>query len=164
MKTLKYHTMESPVGVLKLVATEKNLLAVLWEREKLAKLEEIEEVNIANRNQPILRETKKQLKEYFSAQRISFNLPLEASGTEFQKAVWQVLAGIPYGVTWTYKQVAERINRPQAVRAVGTAIGRNPLSIIIPCHRVIGSNGELRGFAGGLDRKETLLLLEKALP
>ena len=107
---------------------------------------------------PILRAAAQQLHEYFSGQRQSFDLPLQpAWGTPFQRAVWQALQRIPYGRTSTYGDIARDIGNPKAVRAVGAAIGQNPHSIIVPCHRVVGANGSLTGFAGGLDRKQHLL-------
>ena len=158
MKTLKFHTMQSPVGIIKLIATDTKLVAILWDKERpnRVKLHDM----VEERNHPILLETEHQLEEYFSQKRDTFQLPLEANGTPFQEAVWHALIQIPYGNTWSYKQVAEMINNPLAIRAVGAAIGRNPLSIVIPCHRVIATNGALTGFAGGLDRKQTLLALE----
>lgn len=160
MKKLKFHIIKSPVGMLKLVANDKKLVAILWDKEKLnrVKLEEMQE----DASYPILLETEHQLKQYFSGQRTSFDLPIEANGTKFQESVWQVLIQIPYGMTWSYKQVAEKINHPLAVRAVGTAIGRNPISIIIPCHRVVAKNGGMAGFAGGINRKNILLSLERS--
>ena len=101
-----------------------------------------------------------QLTEYFAGERREFDLPLKLSGTEFQMSVLQALQKIPYGETTSYAEIAERIGRPKAVRAVGAANGRNPIPIIVPCHRVIGSHGELTGFGGGLDTKEALLRLE----
>lgn len=160
MTFLKYTFIQSPVGNLKLVCNDQQLLAILWEKEKLnrVKLEQM----VEDINHPLLLETKKQLNEYFLEQREAFDLPIYTHGTSFQQEVWNVLNHIPYGETWTYLEVAMKINRPKAVRAVGTAIGRNPISIIVPCHRVIGMNGSLTGFAGGLDRKEILLKLEKS--
>ena len=151
--------MESPVGVLKLVANDEGLVAILWDNDKenRVRLEEMDEMS----NHPILLKTENQLREYFNSQRKVFDIPLQLNGTPFQRSVWQVLSEITYGATWSYKQVAEKINHPMAVRAVGTAIGRNPISIIIPCHRVIATNGGLAGFAGGLDKKQILLHLEK---
>ncbi len=105
-----------------------------------------------------------QLIEYFSGQRTAFDLPLSLRGTVFQKQVWQALSEIPYGETRTYKQIAEAIGNPLACRAVGLANNRNPISIIIPCHRVIGTNGKLVGYGGGIELKERLLKLEGALP
>ena len=111
---------------------------------------------------PILVETERQLAEYFSGRRKIFNLKLDFAGTEFQKKVWRALLTIPFGETRTYAQIARQIGRPDAVRAVGAANGKNPISIVTPCHRVIGSNGKLTGFAGGLDAKAFLLRLEGA--
>lgn len=106
---------------------------------------------------------KKQTDEYFSGKRKKFDLPLSPQGTSFQKSVWEALAKIPYGQVISYATVARQIGNPKAVRAVGSAIGRNPIGIIIPCHRVIGSNKKLTGYAGGLDRKQSLLALEGML-
>ncbi len=103
---------------------------------------------------------RQQLTEYFAGERRAFDLPLKLDGTEFQMSVLQALQQIPYGETTSYAEIAERIGRPRAVRAVGAANGRNPIPIIVPCHRVIGSHGELTGFGGGLDTKEALLRLE----
>ena len=103
---------------------------------------------------------RRQLTEYFAGERREFDLPLKLSGTEFQMSVLEALQQIPYGETTSYADIAERVGRPKAVRAVGAANGRNPIPIIVPCHRVIGSHGELTGFGGGLDTKEALLRLE----
>lgn len=103
---------------------------------------------------------RRQLAEYFAGERREFDLPLKLSGTEFQMSVLEALQKIPYGETTSYAEIAERVGRPKAVRAVGAANGRNPIPIIVPCHRVIGSHGELTGFGGGLDTKEALLRLE----
>ena len=155
---LAFMEMASPVGQLKLVATETALVAVLWENEnpnrvRLAEL-------IENVQHPILLETQKQLNEYFVGQRQVFDLPLDFEGTEFQQKVWQALLTIPFGETRSYKQIAEQIGNVKAVRAVGAANGKNPISIITPCHRVVGANGKLVGFAGGLENKDVLLKLE----
>ena len=149
---------DSPVGVLKLVANDISLIAVLWENEtpnrvRLAEL-------IENKQHPILLETQKQLSEYFEGQRKIFDLPLNFEGTEFQQKVWQALLTIPFGETRSYKDIAEQIGNVKAVRAVGAANGKNPISIIAPCHRVVGANGKLVGFAGGLENKDVLLKLE----
>jgi methylated-DNA-[protein]-cysteine S-methyltransferase len=156
--TLFCKAMESPVGKLKLVATANDLLAVLWEQErpnriKLATLE-------FDPQHPMLVETERQLREYFAGTRKDFDLPLEPTGSEFQKKVWRALREIPFGQTRTYLDLAKRLGSAKAVRAVGAANGKNPLSIIVPCHRVIGSNGALTGFAGGLEVKAKLLALE----
>jgi methylated-DNA-[protein]-cysteine S-methyltransferase len=111
----------------------------------------------------VLAVTALQLREYFAGQRQHFDLPLAPAGTVFQRAVWQALAAIPWGETRSYADIAQAIQRPTAVRAVGAANGRNPVPIVIPCHRVIGSDGSLTGFAGGLAVKRTLLELEGSL-
>lgn len=109
---------------------------------------------------PLAVSIKSSLLKYCSGEQSTFNFPLHLEGTEFQQSVWRILQTIPYGETVSYQWVAEKIGRPKAIRAVGTAIGKNPLSIIIPCHRVIGKNGALRGFAAGLDKKAKLLAIE----
>ena len=156
---LAFMEMPSPVGILKLVATENALVAVLWENEnpKRVRLAEL----IEQVNHPILLETQKQLREYFAGTRQQFDLPLDFEGTVFQKKVWQALLSIPFGETRSYRDIAEQVGNIKAVRAVGAANGKNPISIIAPCHRVVGVNGKLVGFAGGLDNKEILLGLEK---
>ncbi len=109
----------------------------------------------------LIKEARKELEEYFKGDRKTFNLPLALKGTPFQKKVWQVLMTIPYGETMSYKQVAEAIGNPKACRAVGMANNRNPIPIVVPCHRVIGSNGKLVGYGGGLHIKEKLLEMEQ---
>lgn len=155
---LKYMYMQSPVGPLKLVAHEQALVAVMWDHEdhrrvRLAQLSE-------DLEHPILLQAKQQLEEYFSGHRQQFDLPLDFQGTPFQNAVWQALLTIPYGETRSYRDIALQIGNVKAVRAVGAANGKNPISIITPCHRVIGANGSLVGFAGGLDKKQILLHIE----
>jgi methylated-DNA-[protein]-cysteine S-methyltransferase len=112
----------------------------------------------------LLARTRAQLGEYFAGRRTGFDLPLGPRGTEFQRKVWTTLAGIPYGETISYAQLAARVGKPTAMRAVGAANGRNPLPIMLPCHRVIGADGSLTGFGGGLPTKQFLLQLEGALP
>ncbi len=158
MKLLKYKIVKSPVGFLKIVVRDQTLVAILWDNEKLNRVR-LDQMNEDKKDLLIL-EVEKQLNEYFRHQRKDFKLPMETQGTSFQQEVWQLLTQIPYSSTWTYKDIAKKINHPKAVRAVGAAIGRNPISIVIPCHRVIASNGSLTGFAGGLNRKKTLLDLE----
>lgn len=148
----------SPVGELTLVARGAALAAVLWQddlptRVRLGPLQEVT-------NCAVLHETARQLAEYFAGTRQQFALPLDFAGTPFQQQVWQALLTIPFGQTRSYSDIARQIGRPAAVRAVGAANGRNPISIIAPCHRVIGAGGALTGFAGGLQAKETLLQLE----
>jgi methylated-DNA-[protein]-cysteine S-methyltransferase len=111
----------------------------------------------------VLTRAASQLREYFAGRRQRFDLPLAAQGTPFQQAVWQALAAIPWGALRSYADIARAIDKPSAVRAVGAANGRNPLPIVVPCHRVIGSNGALTGFAGGLETKRQLLELEGSL-
>lgn len=156
---LVFTEMASPVGLLKLVATDQALVAVLWENEnpKRVRLAEL----VEDKKHPILLETQKQLNEYFAGQRTQFDLPLDFEGTEFQKKIWQALLTIPFGETRSYKQIAEQVGNVKAVRAVGAANGKNPISIIAPCHRVVGANGKLVGFAGGLENKDILLKIEK---
>jgi methylated-DNA-[protein]-cysteine S-methyltransferase len=150
---------DSPVGRLKLVASERGLAAILWENDnpRRVPLGEVADDD----NHPILLETEHQLTDYFAGRRREFALPLDFRGTQFQQRVWHALLAIPYGQTRSYAQIAQQIGCPAAVRAVGAANGRNPLSIIAPCHRVVGSNGKLTGFAGGLDVKARLLSLER---
>ncbi len=153
-----YKTTKTPVGLLKLVASERGLAAILWENDdpKRVRLGPLAE----DKNHPVLLETERQLNEYFAGKRQRFSVTFDCAGTEFQKKVWQALAAIPFGETRSYAGIAKQIGRPKAVRAVGAANGKNPISIIVPCHRVIGSNGKLTGFAGGLPTKEALLKLE----
>ncbi len=150
--------MKSPVGELTLVAGEKGLAAILWENDdpKRVRLGALAE----DKKHPVLLETERQLKDYFAGTLESFSMKLDFTGTEFQKKVWQALLTIPFGETRSYGEIAAQIGNPKAVRAVGAANGRNPISIIAPCHRVIGSNGKLTGFAGGLEVKAYLLDLE----
>lgn len=155
-----YKTMRSPVGELTLVATDCGLAAVLWENDNPARVRVKPEQ--ADRNHPVLREAEKQLLDYFAGKRTSFSVPLDFLGTAFQKKVWAALLTIPFGETRSYAHIARQIGHPKAARAVGAANGRNPISIIAPCHRVIGANGKLTGFAGGLEAKALLLQLEKA--
>ncbi|BBP61437.1 methylated-DNA--[protein]-cysteine S-methyltransferase [Pseudomonas sp. St316] len=153
-----YKTIPSPVGQLILVARQTRLAAILWENERLnrVRLGPLEE----DTQHPLLKETERQLLEYFAGQRRHFELELDFAGTDFQIRVWQALLTIPFGETRSYRDIALQIGQPTAVRAVGAANGRNPISIIAPCHRVIGSSGSLTGFAGGLAAKQFLLGLE----
>lgn len=154
-----YKLMPSPVGELKLIANDEGLAAILWEDDDPMR------IRIACDTQddahPILAQTAQQLQEYFAGKRKTFTVPLNFIGTPFQKKVWHVMMKIPYGQTRTYGQLAAQINHPTASRAVGAANGKNPISIIGPCHRVIGSSGKLTGYAGGLNIKQQLLQLER---
>jgi len=153
-------TMKSPVGTLTLIADNKGLNAILWEKEKPHRVPL--QATAEKKENPIFENAKKQLQEYFEGRRQKFNLPLSLAGTAFQKEVWQALAEIPFGEVRTYGEMAAKIGRPKAQRAVGAAIGRNPVSIVVPCHRVIGSDGSLTGFAAGLQTKSFLLRHENA--
>lgn len=151
-------SMPSPVGVLTLVASDKGLCAILWENDdpRRVPLGDLAE----NVDHPVLLETESQLAAYFMGESEGFSLPLDFRGTDFQKKVWQALCTIPFGETRTYSEIARQIGIPAAARAVGAANGKNPISIVAPCHRVLGANGKLTGFAGGLEAKAFLLGLE----
>lgn len=151
---------DSPVGKLTLIASDHGLAAILWEHDDPRRVPL--EVVAAAPDHPILVEAARQLDEYFAGARRVFDLPLDVAGTAFQQKVWRALLTIPFGETRSYGQIANQIGHPSAVRAVGAANGRNPISIVAPCHRVIGSNGRLTGFAGGLPAKAHLLALEGA--
>jgi len=142
---------DSPLGLIEFKASDKGIVYVIFcGREKQA----IERSEITER-------CKQQLSEYFSGHRTAFDLPLDPHGTDFQKLVWQCLSKIPFGESVTYLHIAKMVNKPKGSQAVGGANGRNPISIIVPCHRVIGSNGSLTGYAGGIERKLWLLNHEK---
>jgi methylated-DNA-[protein]-cysteine S-methyltransferase len=150
---------DTPVGRLRLAAGERGLIAVLWpdhdsRRVRLGPL-------VEDQDHPILIETERQLGAYFAGERQSFTLPLDFHGTAFQITVWQALLAIPFGETRSYGEIARQIGKPNASRAVGAANGRNPISIIAPCHRLVGSDGSLTGFAGGLAAKQHLLRMER---
>ncbi|MBE1529266.1 methylated-DNA-[protein]-cysteine S-methyltransferase [Sphingopyxis sp. OAS728] len=153
-------TIWSPVGELTLVADARGLAAILWENDKPDRVRL--GALIENPDHPVLLDTEQQLGEYFAGTRRSFDVPLSFAGTDFQKRVWAALLAIPFGETRSYGEIAEQLGAPGASRAVGAANGRNPISIIAPCHRVVGSNGKLTGFAGGLEAKAFLLDLERA--
>ena len=155
-----YNTIKTPMGDLMLVANTSDLIGLYfvgcdhisaelkqWKRDA---------------QHPILRQANVQLQEYFTGKRTEFSLPLHVTGTDFQERVWRQIALIPYGKTISYADLAHKAGKPKAVRAAGTNTGRNPLSIVIPCHRVIGKNGGITGYAGGLDKKRYLLELEKS--
>jgi methylated-DNA-[protein]-cysteine S-methyltransferase len=151
---------DSPIGRLKLVATDDGLAGILWENDRPRRVRL--NIDAEDREHPVLVEAERQLGEYFAGQRKDFAVTLDLAGTAFQRKVWSALLTIPFGETRSYGQIARQIGRPSAVRAVGAANGRNPVSIIAPCHRVIGSTGKLTGFAGGLEVKAQLLALEGA--
>ena len=149
-------TMDSPVGTLRLIASDEGLRAVLWPDDDPDRVH-LDGPTDTDPEHPILRAAVDQLTEYFNGDRTEFDLPLDSVGTEFQSACWRALQEIPYGSTVSYGEQAEMIGRPTAVRAVGAANGRNPLSIVVPCHRVVAADGSLTGFAGGIDTKSWLL-------
>ena len=147
---------ESPLGDVLLAATPQGVAGVWFVHRQMHMPDSSQWVT--DDSHPLLRAAAQQLNQYFAGDRQTFELNLNpAWGTPFQRAVWQALQRIPYGATSTYGDIARDINNPKAVRAVGAAIGQNPHSIIVPCHRVVGANGSLTGFAGGLDRKTYLL-------
>ena len=154
-----YKRMTSPVGTLTLVATDDGLAAILWEDDPPGRVRL--RLEREDSRHPVLVEAERQLTEYFAGRRTQFTLKLDPTGTAFQRTVWDALLTIPFGETRSYAQIASQIGRPSAARAVGAANGRNPLSIVAPCHRVLGSSGALTGFAGGLDVKAQLLALER---
>jgi methylated-DNA-[protein]-cysteine S-methyltransferase len=167
----------TPAGDMTLVAHDRALVALVWEERELARLGLAEagtssaagRVSAAERvseaepgsNDPLAIGAR-QLEEYFRGERTGFDVPLDPTGTPFQRAVWDQLVNIPYGSTWSYRELALRVGNPGAVRAVGTANGRNPLCIFIPCHRVVRATGETGGYAGGIERKVFLLGMEAA--
>lgn len=155
-KDATYDEINSPVGALTIITSPKGLHAILWDNDCPA-------LNCLTRSkeEPLIVQTKKQLNEYFKRDRKVFDLPLVLDGTTFQVQAWNQLIKIPYATTISYAEQAERIGNKNKARAVGVANGQNPISIVIPCHRVIGSNGHLVGFAGGLEKKSYLLNLEK---
>lgn len=154
-----YKVIKSPVGSLVLISNKSALIGIEFENEKVE--------NLPNKplkdNHPILKKAEKQLIEYFAGNRKEFDIPLKLEGTDFQKKVWQELTKIPFGKTISYQELAEKMGNKNKARAVGNANGKNPIPIIIPCHRVIEKNGKLGGFGGGLKIKKFLLQLENSL-
>lgn len=154
IKKYKLHY-ESPIGIIEIMGSDEAISSVMF-------LEENNKINLLHGETPaVLVECYKQLEEYFKGHRYEFTFPYEFEGTEFQKTVWKTLTKIPYGETVSYRDLALLIENEKAIRAVGNANGKNKLSIVIPCHRIIGSNGKLTGYAGGLWRKEWLLNHER---
>jgi methylated-DNA-[protein]-cysteine S-methyltransferase len=161
MNDLSTTTMSTPVGELTLVASERGLRAVLWPNERPGRVPVADSEGRSAAADAILADAMRQLDEYFRGERQEFDLPLDPVGTEFQQQVWQVLRTIPYGQTISYGEQAARLGDRNKSRAVGAANGRNPISIIVPCHRVVGSTGKLTGFAAGVDTKAWLLQHEQ---
>ncbi|MBC7436882.1 MAG: methylated-DNA--[protein]-cysteine S-methyltransferase [Bdellovibrionales bacterium] len=153
-------TWQSPLGAMIVAATDKGLAGVWFEGQRHMPDNSAWRVAPAH---PVLAAAIEQLRQYFGGERTHFDLPLDLQGgTSFQQSVWQALLAIPSGATTSYGEISTRIGKPAAVRAVGAAVGRNPVCVIVPCHRVIGRDGSLTGYAGGLERKTALLTLEKA--
>lgn len=144
------------IGNISIEEKDNRICGVYFENDKFYNKEDIYE-------SPLLKEAGIQLKKYLDGTLKDFSLPLDYSGTPFMKEAWEALCRIPYGETATYKQIAESIGRPKSARAVGLACNRNPIPIFIPCHRVVGSNGKLTGYRGGLDHKKQLLNLENMI-
>lgn len=163
-ETVQHATVDSPIGPLTVVVSAAGVRAILWPdddgprvpAEEAAGMEPVP-AEIATTTDNVTT----QLDEYFAGTRTSFDLPLDPIGTEFQREAWRALCAIPYGATVSYGEQAERMGDRNKARAVGAANGRNPIPIIVPCHRVVGSNGSLTGFAGGIDTKRFLLDLER---
>ncbi len=156
MMTLRQRQIDSPIGVLTLVASDRGVTRIMFENEDPPAAEAL-----VDNNDPVLAAAAAQLAEYFVGTRKEFDLPLDLEGTEFQKQAWLALADVPYGETTSYGAQAEAIGRPGAFRAVGAANGRNPIPIVLPCHRIVGADGSLTGFSGGLDIKARLLAHEQ---
>ncbi|MGB1141069.1 MAG: methylated-DNA--[protein]-cysteine S-methyltransferase [Halioglobus sp.] len=154
---MNYQLLDTPIGTLRLVCDDGRLVAIEFEGQYALDAR-------PDDTDAVLTETARQLREYFNGKRQHFDLPLAPGGTDFQRTVWRALRDIPYGEVRSYRDIALAIGRASAVRAVGAANGRNPVPIVVPCHRVIGSDGSLTGFAGGLDAKKRLLQCEGALP
>ena len=159
MKTgIHYDLVSGPLGTMLLVARGDGLTGIHFEGERY-------QPSIGAGWQrapghPLLRAAQAQLEEYFAGRRTRFDLPLAPVGTPFQRAVWAAIGAVPFGATIAYRELAARAGRPESVRAAGTATGRNPWTIVVPCHRIVGANGALTGYAGGLERKQALLALE----
>ncbi|MFV0626378.1 MAG: methylated-DNA--[protein]-cysteine S-methyltransferase [Alphaproteobacteria bacterium] len=151
---MNYIVYESPIGKLWLCEEEGSLTALSFSKTKIP-------LQVQERETPILVEAKKQLNEYFAEKREKFDLPIKFKGTSFQQKVWKALCQVPYGQTASYKEIAQNIQNEKACRAVGMANNKNPIAIIVPCHRIIGTNGKLVGYAGGLEIKQKLLELER---
>ena len=163
--TLCSTIVDTPIGPLTVVATDTALRAVLWPGEPIGRVP-LTDVDVCGdaAQHPILGEVARQLEQYFTGDRQQFDVPLDPVGTVFQRSVWMALRSIPYGTTISYGEQAARMGDRRKARAVGAANGRNPISIVVPCHRVVGSTGKLTGFAGGVDVKAWLLDHERRTP
>jgi methylated-DNA-[protein]-cysteine S-methyltransferase len=155
--TIYYTEHDSPIGTLLLAATDQGLSGLYFDEHKYFKGPQGWRCDEAH---PHLRDAVSQLDDYFAGRRKTFDLALDLRGTAFQRGVWDELRKLPFGSTTSYRAIAHAVANPKAIRACGTAIGRNPVSIVVPCHRVVGMTGALSGYAGGLERKRYLLALE----
>lgn len=163
-EAMHHAVIDSPIGALTVVASERGVRAVLWPDDDPARVRDTtsdEGATVPPEASSIVDTVAEQLGEYFAGERTTFDVPLDPVGTAFQRAAWQALREIPYGETVSYGEQAQRMGDRNKARAVGAANGKNPISIIVPCHRVIGSNGSLIGFAGGVETKRFLLDLER---
>ena len=158
MDSNHYKQMESPLGVLTLVASEKSLTGVFWGNDDDRRV--WLSAGLADKSHPVLVDAERQLNEYFHGTRKTFDLKLELEGTEFQNKVWRAVLKIPFGETRTYGQIAKQVGNARAMRAVGSANGKNSLCIVVPCHRVVGAGGEATGAGIGLECRRFLLALE----
>lgn len=156
--TQKQWMLKSKIGALYLVASEKGARGLFWKEQMIPLAQSLDDLDPASR---ILKKVVDQLNEYLGGKRRDFDLPIDVHGTQFQEKVWKRLTEIPYGETLSYREIARQIKNPNAACAVGTANGKNPLCIIIPCHRVITADGSLGGYSGGLDVKARLLKIER---
>ena len=153
-----YDMIDSPMGQI-LIASRDEALVGLWFKGQKYQGQPDEDWE-QRPDDPVLRATSKQLAQYYAGKRETFDIAVKLTGTEFQESVWKALRGIKYGETVSYGELAKRLGKPKAVRAAAAAVGRNPASLVVPCHRVVGANGSLTGYAGGIKRKEGLLALE----
>lgn len=157
-ENLYYQYFKTPLGFMKSIGDSKYLISLEFASDELSLSDKDGMINSEN---AILKQTKEELKAYFQGNLYNFTVPYSFHGTDFQKKVWSALADIPYGETISYEELATRIGNPKACRAVGQTNNKNPIAIIVPCHRVVGKNGKLVGYGGGIDKKEWLLSLEK---
>jgi methylated-DNA-[protein]-cysteine S-methyltransferase len=157
-QAVRWNRFPGPLGAMLVIASDEGLLGIHFEGERYEPVVRDEWTH--RPDDPLLRRAQAQLDEYFGGSRRAFDLPLAPSGTAFQRDVWRAIAGVAFGATISYRELAIRAGRPQSVRAAGAATGRNPWTIVVPCHRIVGTDGSLTGYAGGLGRKRELLALE----
>jgi methylated-DNA-[protein]-cysteine S-methyltransferase len=160
IEQVQFITFSTPLGDMLAFANTKTLVGLYFDDQKTTLQKKLLQ-HSNTKTKAILKDTQKQLTEFFNKKRHAFSLPYQLSGTAFQQKVWQALSLVPFGKTISYKELAQKIGKPNAIRAVAQSVARNPLLIVLPCHRIIGSNGALIGFAAGITRKKALLALEK---